>query len=78
MGRIAFFLLLGLALYVGFRLWRAGQRRDSGRTSSPDGTGESMVRCEQCGLNVPQSEAVADAGRWYCSEAHRRLGREAR
>jgi hypothetical protein len=38
-----------------------------------------MVRCESCGLNLPQSEALpgtdAAAGRWYCCEAHRREAR---
>lgn len=75
MGRILFFLLLGVGLYVGFRIWRAGQRRDRG-AAPPSRTGEPMVRCRQCGLNVPQSEAVADGDRWYCGEAHRALGRD--
>ena len=76
MGRILFFVLLGVGLYVAFRIWRAG------RAGSPSATGEekkavgeTMVRCAHCGLNVPQSEALADRGRWYCSDAHRQLGR---
>jgi hypothetical protein len=37
---------------------------------------EPMVRCETCGLNLPQSEALtlpaAGGERWFCSEEHRR------
>jgi uncharacterized protein len=73
MGRILFFLLLGIALYVGYRLWRSGLRREATRTPPAD-AGEPMVRCDHCGLNLPRSEALAEAGRWYCSDAHRRLG----
>jgi uncharacterized protein len=79
MGRILFFLLLAVGLYVAFRLWLAGSRRNAGmhRPQAP-ATGEPIVRCEHCGLNVPQSEALGDGTRWYCSEAHRRLGRDER
>jgi uncharacterized protein len=78
MGRLLFFVLLGIGLYVAYRLWRAGQRRDGGPSSGPPPAGEAMVRCDHCGLNVPQSEAFGEGGRWYCSDAHRRLGRDAR
>lgn len=42
------------------------ERRDKGRDRV-----EAMVRCEHCGVYVPRNEAVEDAGRWYCSGAHR-------
>lgn len=77
MGRILFFALLALGLYLAFRIWRASRKRDAGRreTTAPV-AGEAMVRCDHCGLNVPQSEALGDGGHWYCSEAHRRLRRD--
>jgi uncharacterized protein len=78
MGRILFFVLLALGLYVAYRLWRAGRaRQGSGHTERSPAVAEPMVRCEHCGLNVPQSEALADGGRWFCSEAHRHLQRDA-
>lgn len=77
MGRIFFFLLLALAVYVGWRLMRARKvagPRAPGRASGA----EAIVRCEVCGLNVPQSEALAGPGsdpqRWYCCEEHRKQG----
>jgi uncharacterized protein len=78
MGRIVFFLLLGIGLYVAFRLWTAKRGRDRTSTSRPPARSEPMVRCDHCGLNLPQSDALADGGGWFCSEAHRRLGRDER
>jgi len=77
MGRILFWVLLGLVVYVAWRWWNVKQRL---RASRPDASGrkktgqEPMVPCDVCGLNVPQSEAFAGNGRWYCSDEHRRLG----
>jgi uncharacterized protein len=31
-----------------------------------------MVACAHCGVHIPESEAVHDGGRDYCSEEHRR------
>jgi uncharacterized protein len=79
MGRILFFLLLAVGLYVAIRLWGGGRTRGDGSAASrPAVKGEEMVRCDRCGLNVPESEAIRDTGKWYCSDAHRRLGRDAR
>lgn len=76
MGRILFFLLLGVAAYVAFRVWRTGPRRDTAAGNPAKDASESMVRCAHCNLNLPRSEALAESGRWYCSEAHRQLGRD--
>lgn len=79
MGRILFFLLLGVGLYVALRIWRGGQQRNAAQhPPQPSAAGEVMVRCEHCGLNVPKSDALAGGDHWYCSEDHRRLERNAR
>lgn len=31
---------------------------------------DSMVRCELCGLHVPQDEALVRNGRYYCCKEH--------
>jgi uncharacterized protein len=77
MGRILFWVLLGLLLYVAWRWWSAKQRLragDAGTKTRKKIGQETMVPCDVCGLNVPQSEAFAGNGRWYCSDEHRRLG----
>ena len=33
-----------------------------------------LVACAHCGVNLPATEAIEDAGRHYCGEAHRRAG----
>ena len=79
MGRILFFVLLGVGLYVAYRIWRGGQQRSAGtRAPKPSAAGEAMVSCHHCGLNVPRSEALAEGDRWYCSDAHRRLANTGR
>lgn len=34
---------------------------------------ENMVRCAQCGVNVPQTEAFFSRGEHFCSDEHRKL-----
>lgn len=77
MGRILFFVLLGLAAYIGWRWMRIKQLGPQARPPtppSPPGSPETMVRCSQCGLHLPRSEAQASAGKFYCCEDHRQLG----
>ena len=58
--------------YRMFRRWRS--RRKPAQTKQIKGG--QMVRCHQCGLFVPESEAVRSDKRVYCSEAHRRLDQQ--
>ncbi|HXF45405.1 MAG TPA: PP0621 family protein [Burkholderiaceae bacterium] len=71
MGRILFWVLLGLAVYALWR-WFAIKQRARARTQERSSTGEAMVSCDVCRLNVPQSEALSANGRWYCCDEHRR------
>jgi uncharacterized protein len=32
------------------------------------------VRCAHCGVHVPQSQALSQDQRWYCSQAHLEQG----
>jgi uncharacterized protein len=41
------------------------------KTAAP-GAAKNMVRCAQCGLHLPESEAIADRGQHFCSQEHRR------
>jgi uncharacterized protein len=66
------FLLLIVAVIVIYFVVKglARKRRDRARTPP----GEQMVPCAHCRVNLPRSEAIEVAGRFYCSEGHRRLG----
>jgi uncharacterized protein len=67
MVRILFWIVLAVVVYAVTKSWsRAGARR----TGAADKPPEAIVRCAACGLNVPQSEALARGGEWYCSREH--------
>jgi uncharacterized protein len=65
-------LLLVIAAAVIYFLVTGYARRRARSSGSP--SSESMVPCAHCGLNLPRSEALESAGRFYCSEEHRRIG----
>jgi len=68
------FLILIVALIIGYALWRGFKRGDERReTRGAAADGERMVDCSQCGVHLPVSEAVESKGRYFCSEEHRRL-----
>jgi uncharacterized protein len=47
-----------------------GRRRSRPRAGRSPGAPEGMVRCAHCGIHLPRSEALLQAGRTYCSVAH--------
>ncbi len=68
-------VVVGLWLLVG-RNRKVGGAAAPGRKPAAKPLGaDPMVACLQCGMHVPQKEAVFDAaGRPYCGEPHLRLG----
>lgn len=67
------FLLFVVVLAVIYLLLRASKRP---RPPPPEAKAaeEAMAQCAHCGVHFPLNEAVAEAGRVFCSEDHRRLG----
>ncbi|MBK6629831.1 MAG: hypothetical protein IPG33_01630 [Betaproteobacteria bacterium] len=73
MSKLILLLVLGLLAYLVFK----GFRRTASRREHSEGdprTSERMVVCAHCGVHLPESEALEDGGRRFCSEEHRRLG----
>ncbi len=70
MARLLFWILLAAAAYLAARSLSRPAVRSPGRPGGHDRPPEAMVSCAACGLNVPQSEAHALEGRWYCSREH--------
>jgi uncharacterized protein len=67
MVRILFWLVLAAVAYAVIKSWsRAGRPR----SRAGEKPAELIVRCAACGLSVPQSEAHARGGQWYCSREH--------
>ncbi|MCQ4262607.1 hypothetical protein CXK91_11740 [Stutzerimonas stutzeri] len=64
-----FRLLFWIALIgAAFWLWRRFSQKKT--APKPQQTTLSMVRCAQCGVHVPQDQALQSQDRWYCSQAH--------
>ncbi|GAB2462368.1 hypothetical protein GCM10027082_12210 [Comamonas humi] len=68
------YLLVLAVLLVAWHFWRSG--RASGDTAAPPppprklAPPEPMVHCAVCQVHVPQSDAVASRGKFYCSRQH--------
>lgn len=78
-------ILFGVAVYA--LVWlvrraiegpsqRPARRVDRRGAPAPPGASE-LVRCAQCGVHLPRSEARLVGGRVYCSTEHARLGPKA-
>lgn len=70
------FLLLILVVVAAWWLAKGFRRRDAEKDAHKDATEaapEQMVHCSHCGLYLPQSEAIADGDKFFCSAEHRRL-----
>ena len=68
-----------LLIGVGFIVWaliRAYQRSLQ-TPSSPSNkqSVEDMVKCTQCGVNLPRSEAIYSGGDFFCTPEHQKLGK---
>jgi uncharacterized protein len=69
MSRLLFLLALVIVVYLLLRSLRKQPPKQS--DSAPAAT-EEMVRCAQCNVHLPKSEAILAGGNFYCSDAHRR------
>jgi uncharacterized protein len=68
LGRVLFFLLIGVLIWL---LWR-GSLRVTGRGAHGElrktERGEDMVVCARCGVHLPRSEAREEQGRLVCRD----------
>ncbi len=70
--RLLFWIIL---IAAAFWLWRRFTDKPGAASKpKPEQTTLSMVRCAQCGVHVPQEQALPDRGLWYCSQAHLEQG----
>jgi uncharacterized protein len=68
-------LLIVFLGYIVYRLVRSYAKSLSGQgdPTKLDSEGD-MVRCSVCGIHFPKSEGFLAAGKYYCSEEHRKTG----
>ncbi len=64
-------IILGLIIWLVIRLYRRLSSGTSGQ--KPDAAArpvENMVRCEVCGVHIPEKHALEKNHHYYCSQAH--------
>lgn len=66
-------LLFLLIVYLLYRLWHHAPA-----PRAKDAKGENMMRCELCGLHVPEREAVREGSHVFCGEQHRASWKQGR
>ncbi len=71
MGKFLVILVGGLIVYILLKKYFRNLQGPA-PTAKPPLT-EDMVRCAQCGVNVPQSEAIFSRGEYFCGDEHRQL-----
>lgn len=70
--RLILLLVGGFVIYLLLKnYFRSLQRQDAPQRRVPPA--ENMVACAQCGVNVPQTEAIFSRGEFFCTDDHRRL-----
>jgi uncharacterized protein len=67
-------LLLILAFVAVWWLVKGFRRKDAAK-DAPEAAPEQMVTCSHCGLYLPQNEAIAEGGEFFCCAEHRRRAR---
>lgn len=65
MRTLVIIIILVLIVIIAKRLWLKPQTPVRRRQKN-----ERMVQCANCGIYIPEQEALQRAGQYYCSQAH--------
>ena len=65
MRTLVIIFVLVLIVIIAKRLWQKPQA-----TTRRKQKNERMVQCANCGIYIPEQEALQRAGHHYCSQAH--------
>lgn len=69
------YLFLFALLGVVWWMWKKRNEHLPPDISAPrDPAPEKMVTCAHCGVHLPESDAIREGGRAYCTRAHRDAG----
>lgn len=75
MGKLLFLIGIGVVIYLLFKNYQRSLNRPDKQPPAQRGA-EDMVKCAQCGVNLPRSEAIFSQGEFFCTAEHQRLGRK--
>jgi len=65
--RILTWLLVIWILWVMIKNYLAKETR---KTPAKRALPQKMVKCDQCSVHTPESEALFHDSRWFCNKAH--------
>lgn len=74
-GLIRLLTWLALGYFLWYMVRNYLRKQDNQRNQQTKAKPQSpslIVKCRQCGLHLPQSEAVALDNDWFCGDEHRR------
>ena len=66
---ILLFVLLAVSLYA-VKLWQRGRLEKTKKPLTRSTQSQKMVPCEECGLHVPEQEAIKIGDNNFCSLEH--------
>lgn len=77
-------LLTGFVIWVAWLFWRKSQLKSNEKqllhslshiqnSSKSQRYEGKMVRCEHCGVYLPEQEAICSKDRFFCCSDHRKL-----
>jgi uncharacterized protein len=67
--RLLIFILIAAAVYWLVRIISQKAIRKPSAHKTEDAA-EAMVKCQYCGVHLPQHKAVSNNQKWYCSQQH--------
>lgn len=65
-------IIIALAIWLTLYTLRRLFKHLAPPNKATGGPPKDMVRCVQCGLHLPEAEAVSSQGQYYCCQEHRR------
>ncbi len=63
-------IILGAVIALAVMLYRKWQSAGQGTTRN-DGQTSAMKKCAQCGIHLPEQDAIRSGEHFFCSEQHR-------
>ncbi len=69
LSKLILVIIAALLVYWILRSYRKGLLKPHQHWNT---TSEDMVRCMQCGVNLPKSESFTSQGNFFCSQEHQR------
>ena len=68
MARILLLAIIGFVVYLAFKGFFKSATKREPPPPAATAKGEDMVSCARCGVNLPRSDAVEEAGRLVCRD----------